>query len=57
MFLSVANKLRGEIKEGKKKKKRSPRAKLEDVWIHMLSHRGDDAEMNQTLWWKEAFDR
>jgi hypothetical protein len=57
MFLSVANKLRGEIKEGKKRKKRSPRAKLEDVWIHMLSHRGDDAEMNQTLWWKEAFDR
>jgi len=31
MFLSVANKSRGEIKEGKKKKKRSSRTKLEDV--------------------------
>jgi hypothetical protein len=50
MFLSVANKSRGEIKEGEKKKKRSPRTKLEDVWTHMLPHRGDNTEMNQTLW-------
>ena len=54
MFLSVENKSRGEIKEGKKK--RSPRAKLDDVWIHMLPHCGDDVEMNQMLWWKAIFD-